>query len=85
MIELTTPRGLPVQVPEHESEDPSPKFALSDVEGFRKYYADNGYVHPARPLRRAEEMWRREAIGIDFAPLGRGRALKSPRPDQCFC
>ena len=44
MIRLKTPRGLPVDVPETASEDPSPKFELADAEGIRAYYEANGYV-----------------------------------------
>ena len=44
MIELKTPRGLPVNVPEIESEDPSPKFNIEDSNGIRNYYNENGYV-----------------------------------------
>jgi phytanoyl-CoA hydroxylase len=44
MIELQTPRGLPVQVPQDEHEDKSPKFDASDLEGFGKYYEENGYA-----------------------------------------
>lgn len=44
MIELKTPRGLSVQVPETEEEDPSPKFALDDIISAVKYYHEKGYV-----------------------------------------
>ncbi len=44
MIELTTPRGLPVHVPEAPFEDPSPRFTASDPEKLWTYYAENGYV-----------------------------------------
>jgi phytanoyl-CoA hydroxylase len=44
VIELRTPRGLPVSVPETESEDPSKKFSVDDPEGFRAYYLENGYA-----------------------------------------
>jgi len=44
MIELRTPRGLKVAVPENSSEDPSPKFALTDRDAIKAYYHDNGYV-----------------------------------------
>jgi phytanoyl-CoA hydroxylase len=44
MIELRTPRGLKVRVPETPAEDPSPKFSLSDSIAIRRYYRDNGYV-----------------------------------------
>jgi phytanoyl-CoA hydroxylase len=44
LIELKTPRGLAVSVPETEAEDPSQRFTLSDLDGFRSYYAENGYA-----------------------------------------
>ncbi len=44
MIKLKTPRGLPVDVPETLSEDPSPKFDLGDVRAIKAYYDVNGYV-----------------------------------------
>jgi phytanoyl-CoA hydroxylase len=44
MIALTTPRGLPVRVPEVVSEDPSPRFAAYESEKIRAYYREHGYV-----------------------------------------
>src|SRR5271168_2731986 len=44
MIELTTPRGLPVTVPETLTEDPSPRFAAHEAADIRAYYQENGYV-----------------------------------------
>ncbi len=44
MIELRTPRGLKVNVPESADEDPSPRFTLTDATAIRQYYADHGYV-----------------------------------------
>ena len=44
MIELKTPRGLPVKVPETSEEDVSPKFSPLDREGIRAYYETNGYA-----------------------------------------
>jgi hypothetical protein len=44
MIALTTPRGLPVRVPEVLSEDPSPRFAVHQSEEIRAYYRENGYI-----------------------------------------
>jgi phytanoyl-CoA hydroxylase len=44
MINLKTPRGLPVSVPEFEHEDPSPKFSSDDLDEIRNYYLENGYV-----------------------------------------
>ena len=44
MIQLKTPRGLPVQVPQISSEDPSVKFAPDDLARAKTYYEQNGYV-----------------------------------------
>jgi phytanoyl-CoA hydroxylase len=44
MIELCTPRGIPVSVPETESEDPSPRFESTQSDEIEDYYARNGYV-----------------------------------------
>jgi phytanoyl-CoA hydroxylase len=44
MLELTTPRGLPVQVPETPAEDPSPRFESHEIDAIREYYQENGYV-----------------------------------------
>jgi phytanoyl-CoA hydroxylase len=44
MLELTTPRGLPVHVPETAAEDPSPRFKPHEIDATRKYYQENGYV-----------------------------------------
>lgn len=44
MLELQTPRGLKVSVPESEAEDPSPRFELSEPEAIARYYRENGYV-----------------------------------------
>ncbi len=44
MIELHTPRGLKVTVPEQTTEDPSPKFDLSQKLAIKQYYDQNGYV-----------------------------------------
>ncbi len=44
MIELKTPRGLDVHVPETDAEDQSPKFDLADIDGFKAYYEENGYA-----------------------------------------
>jgi phytanoyl-CoA hydroxylase len=44
MIELTTPRGLPVAVPENLTEDPSRRFAARESALIRAYYQENGYV-----------------------------------------
>ncbi|HTW74430.1 MAG TPA: phytanoyl-CoA dioxygenase family protein [Steroidobacteraceae bacterium] len=65
MIELHTPRGLKVDVPERADEDPSPKFALADAAAIRQYYADNGYVVlrellPTRDCHNIRGLWERE-------------------------
>jgi phytanoyl-CoA hydroxylase len=44
MIALTTPRGLPVRVPEVLAEDPSPRFAAHESERIQAYYREMGYV-----------------------------------------
>jgi phytanoyl-CoA hydroxylase len=44
MIELRTPRGLKVQVPENISEDPSPRFRPAETFALQQYYDENGYV-----------------------------------------
>lgn len=44
MLELCTPRGLPVQVPETLAEDPSPRFCAHELAAIREYYRENGYV-----------------------------------------
>lgn len=44
MIELTTPRGLHVVVPEKSSEDNSPRFSVDQAEQAAEYYEANGYV-----------------------------------------
>lgn len=44
MIELKTPRGLSVAVPESPTEDPSPKFLADDTHSIKAYYDLNGYV-----------------------------------------
>jgi phytanoyl-CoA hydroxylase len=65
LIELKTPRGLAVSVPETEAEDPSPKFTIGDLGAFRSYYRDNGYaivkglVTPAQ-CDRIRQLWNDE-------------------------
>lgn len=44
MLSLTTPRGLPVQVPEDLAEDKSPRFLASELEAIKSYYQLHGYV-----------------------------------------
>ena len=44
MIELKTPRGLNVNVPEYIYEDPSLKFDINQKESILDYYEINGYV-----------------------------------------
>lgn len=44
MLELLTPNGIAVSVPETISEDPSPRYTLAQLEGARAYYLDQGYV-----------------------------------------
>jgi len=44
MITLSTPHGLPVDVPETDEEDISPKYTLGELDAALKYYIENGYV-----------------------------------------
>ncbi len=44
MIELTTPRGLPVSVPETVSEGPTIRFKPNQLTDILEYYENNGYV-----------------------------------------
>lgn len=44
MIELQTPRGLTVRVPEDEAEDVSARFKIGDATGIAHYYRQHGYV-----------------------------------------
>jgi len=44
VIELKTPRGLSVAVPESPAEDPSPKFSAQDTSSIKDYYDLNGYA-----------------------------------------
>jgi phytanoyl-CoA hydroxylase len=44
MLELKTPRGLAVRVPETLSEDPSPRFNSDELPQIKAYYEGNGYV-----------------------------------------
>jgi phytanoyl-CoA hydroxylase len=65
MIELRTPRGLSVQVPETIAEDPSPRFELKDGERLRAYYHEHGYavvrgLLPADDCERLRGLWASE-------------------------
>ena len=44
MLQLTTPRGLAVNVPEVLAEDVSPRFSAHQTEQIGAYYEENGYV-----------------------------------------
>ena len=70
MIELKIPRGLAVSVPETEAEDPSEKFSVDDVEGFRNYYRENGYAIVKGLLTREQcskirQLWETEVKPFD--------------------
>jgi phytanoyl-CoA hydroxylase len=65
MLELTTPRGLPVQVPETPAEDPSPRFKPDELDAIRNYYRENGYVivrklFPAETCDAQRRLWEEE-------------------------
>jgi phytanoyl-CoA hydroxylase len=44
MLNLKTPHGLDVKVPELDKEDLSPKFVLNQLDEIKKYYNEEGYV-----------------------------------------
>jgi phytanoyl-CoA hydroxylase len=48
MLVLSTPRGLPVHVPEDPTEDPSPRFQPDELQAIKGYYEENGYVIVAK-------------------------------------
>jgi len=65
MLELTTPRGLAVHVPELQTEDPSPRFLPHEAEGIQAYYEENGYVivksvFPAGVCDTQRKLWEEE-------------------------
>jgi phytanoyl-CoA hydroxylase len=65
MIELRTPRGLKVRVPETPAEDPSPRFDSGQHEQIREYYQQNGYVVvsglvPSSDCDRLRALWAQE-------------------------
>jgi len=65
MLELTTPRGLAVHVPEAQTEDPSPRFLPHEAEGIQAYYEENGYVivksvFAARVCDTQRKLWEEE-------------------------
>ncbi len=65
MIQLKTPRGLAVEVPEKESEDPSPKFGIDNLADFRRYYLENGYaiiknLYSAEQCQHIRKLWEGE-------------------------
>jgi len=70
MLELTTPRGLPVQVPETQAEDPSPRFKSHELDAIRRYYLENGYVivgnlFPAETCDAQRRLWEEEVKPFD--------------------
>ena len=65
MIELQTPRGLSVNVPETRDEDQSPHFEAHDRKAIAEYYAANGYVIvrdvvSQRDCDRIRQLWEQE-------------------------
>jgi len=65
VIELQTPRGLTVAVPEQLSEDPSPKFLSNDLSRIHAYYENHGYVivknlFPSDICDQARSKWEKE-------------------------
>jgi phytanoyl-CoA hydroxylase len=65
VIELKTPRGLPVRVPEELSEDPSARFVVGDAKNAKEYYERYGYVilhglFSAETCDQARNLWNDE-------------------------
>jgi len=65
MIKLKTPHGLPVNVPEIKTEDPSPKFSIDELDRIKDYYYDNGYViiknlFSCKKCKKIMELWDEE-------------------------
>jgi phytanoyl-CoA hydroxylase len=65
MVELGTPRGLKVPVPETPEEDPSPRFDRKEREHIEQYYTQHGYVIvsglvPPSDCDRLRLLWARE-------------------------
>ncbi len=65
MLELSTPRGLLVQVPETPAEDPSPRFSVNEMAAIGDYYRENGYVivrslFPAETCDSQRRLWDEE-------------------------
>jgi phytanoyl-CoA hydroxylase len=65
MLELTTPRGLPVHVPETPGEDASPRFSSRDLSSVRAYYDEHGYaivanLFDAATCDRQRRLWETE-------------------------
>lgn len=84
MIELTTPRGLPVSVPENIMEDVSARFEVGNWLPAKEYYEKNGYVvfgHLIAPemCDRIRALWNREVKPFDgymYRQASSGRAEK---------
>ena len=84
MIQLTTPRGLPVSVPENVTEDVSPRFDAGHWRAAKEYYEENGYVvfgHLIAPelCDHIRSLWNREVKpfnGYMYRQASSGRAEK---------
>ena len=84
MIQLTTPRGLPVSVPENPTEDLSPRFDAGNWRAAKEYYEENGYVVFGRLIApelcdRIRNLWDREVKpfkGYMYRQASSGRAEK---------
>lgn len=84
MIRLTTPRGLPVSVPENVSEDISPRFDAENRRAAKEYYEENGYAVFRRLIEPElcddiRALWEREVkpfTGYMYRQASSGRAEK---------
>jgi phytanoyl-CoA hydroxylase len=84
MIQLATPRGLPVSVPEDLAEDVSPRFRAWNWPAAKEYYEENGYVVFGRLIApelcdSIRHLWDREVkpfTGYMYRQASSGRAEK---------
>jgi len=70
MIQLKTPRGLAVRVPENLQEDPSRRFSVDEAREAKQYYTENGYaifrsLYPANTCDEVRRLWDSEVKPYD--------------------
>ncbi len=83
MIRINTPNGIPVDVPETDAEDVSPKFAPDQLDAARAYYEAEGYVVfrglvDTAACDRIRALWEAEVKPFD-GPMYRQATAKAER------